>query len=302
VKLWALQGIANIIDGGARLTGQMQVAAAKRVADLLEKEDDLPWPVQLRALEALSSLRQGFEPTRPRQAVMASAAMRLLADGQAKPEVRAEAARAMGLMPITTEVPRYNYKLVAHTAGLLAVDLGKEIGTLIPSPPARVVAASAATKAAARTTTAKRTAAPAAAKAAQAPAKSSAHTNPDRAKFLSALLVGPLYQAFDGVPGMRESGLCHATGDADRAFSDKVLELVKGVARASVDLIYSGSRQVDDRKKDLAGQVSALRDFLEKNAPADRHLVAGGMEFPLPQAEPADLPGPREQPAESKAK
>ena len=65
---------------------------------------------------------------------MASAAMRLLVDGQAKPEVRAEAAKALGLMPISSAVPKYNYDLVAHSIGWLAADLGAEIGTLVPSP------------------------------------------------------------------------------------------------------------------------------------------------------------------------
>ena len=66
--------------------------AAKVVADFLEQEKDLPWPVQYRALEALGSLRQA-STARPKggQPEMASAAIRFLADPEAKPEVRAEA-------------------------------------------------------------------------------------------------------------------------------------------------------------------------------------------------------------------
>ncbi len=66
VKLWALEGIVNLIEEGARLSGQAQVDAAKVVADFLDKEDDLPWPVQLRAMEALAALRYGYDPARPR--------------------------------------------------------------------------------------------------------------------------------------------------------------------------------------------------------------------------------------------
>jgi len=297
VKLWALEGIVNMTEGGARLSGQAQVDAAKIVSDFLDKEDDIPWPAQLRALEALSALRQGFEPNRPRQANMATAAMRLLADGQAKPEVRAEAAKALGLMPITSQVPKYNYNLVAHTIGLLAAEVGTEIGTLVPSRPVRAAAPAAAAKAAGRNPAGKGAGRSIAAKAAAAPStpdKAPVQTNPAKAKYLTALLIGPVYQAFDGVAGLRESGLCHVTADRAPGFTENVFELVKAVAKASVDLIYSGSRQVDDRKKDLAAQVKALQDFLEKNAPADRHLVAGGVEFPLPQAEPAELPAPRQ--------
>ncbi len=68
------------------------------------------------------------------------------------------------------------------------------------------------------------------------------------------------------------------------AYSQKVFDLVKPVAKASIDLITSGSRQINDRKKDLESKVDALRDFLEKSAPPDRHLVQGGDDFPLAQA------------------
>ena len=97
---------------------------------------------------------------------MANAAMTLLADGSAKVEVRSEAARALGLMQISAAVPKYNYRLVVHSAGQLAAELGNRI-------------ASGYTK------------------------------NQDRAKYLTALLIGPVYQAFDGVPGARDSGLVH---------------------------------------------------------------------------------------------
>ena len=125
------------------------------------------------------------------------------------------------------------------------------------------------------------------------PAKPAVANNPAKAKYLTALLVGPVYQAFDGVTGLRESGLLHASGGHSPAYAEKVFTLVKAVAKASVDLIYSGSRQYDDRKKDLAAQVGALRDFLEKNAPADRHLVPDGVKYPLPEAQAAQLPAPK---------
>ncbi len=51
VKLWALEGMSNIIENGRRLGGTDQVNAAKVVADFLENEEEIPWPVQLRALE-----------------------------------------------------------------------------------------------------------------------------------------------------------------------------------------------------------------------------------------------------------
>jgi len=290
VKLWALEGIVNITEGGGRLTSSAQIEAAKIVADLLEKEDDVPWPAQLRALEALSTLRQGFVPNRSRYADMANAAMHLLTDADSKLEVRAEAAKALGLMQIGAAVPKYNYDLVAQTTGLLAADLGAEIGTVWPNSPVRSAASSPSAKAAAAKKTAK-------APAPSTTPKPAVATNPAKAKYLTALLVGPVYQAFDGVTGLRESGLLHAGGGHSPAYTENVFALVKAVAKASVDLIYSGARQYDDRKKYLAAQVAALRDFLGKNAPADRHLVPDGVAYPLPEAQADRLPAPQPQAA-----
>ena len=104
-----MEGLVNVIEEGGRLTAQDQILAAKTVADFLEKEADLPWPAQLRALEVLSAMRQGYEPNKPQKAAMANAAMALLADGAAKLEVRSEAARALGQMPIASAVSKYNY-------------------------------------------------------------------------------------------------------------------------------------------------------------------------------------------------
>ena len=70
-------------------------------------------------------------------------------------------------------------------------------------------------------------------------------------------------------------GSCRNSGTEGGAYSQKVFDLVKPVAKASIELITSGSRQINDKKKELQARVDALRDFLEKNAPKDRHLVQG---------------------------
>jgi hypothetical protein len=287
VKLWALEGIVNVVEGGARMTAQA-VDAAKIVADFLEKEDDLPWPAQLRALEALSALRQGFAPNRTKYADMANAAMRFLADADSKPEVRAEAARALALMQIGPAVPKYNHDLVAHSAGVLAAELGTAIVNLVPGPRVRPAAPAPSAKGATKKASAK-TQAP------SPPAKRGAPTNMAKAKYFTSLLVGPVYQAFDGVTGARESGLLHNGGSA---YAAKVFPLVKAVSRAALDHVYSGSRQREESRKALAAQVAALRNFLESTAPADRHLVPDGVAFPLPEAQAAGLPAPQAQASE----
>jgi hypothetical protein len=291
VKLWALEGITNVIEDGGRLSGENQAQTAKIVADFLSTAEDLPWPVQLRGLEALTALRQGYEPAHPERAAMASAAMKLLADSSAKPEVRSEAARALGLMQITTAVRKYNFPLVAHSVGLLAADLGTQVNSFIPervtkSATGKAVMAPDAAKPAAKTLKGKAKAkdGQVAAPAVTAPPPTPA--NPVKAKFLTALLIGPVYQAFEGVPGPRgdSGGLIRSANGDGVAYSQQVFELVKAVAKGSVDLISAGSRQINDKKKELEARVQALSDFLEKKAPTDRHLVQGGQDYPLAQA------------------
>ena len=238
VKLWALEGLVNIVDQGGRLSAQDQINAAETVAGFLETESDIPWPVQLRGLEVLSAMRQGYNPTRPQKATMANAAMALLADASAKVEVRSEAARALGQMPIGAAVSKYNYPLVAHAAGQLATELGNRVGTTY-------------------------------------------NVNQDKARYLASLLIGPVYQAFDGVPGTRDSGLLHATGGASATYIQKVFDLIKPVVQGTVDLLSAGQRQAKDRQKELVVHVAALKEYLEKNQPPDRHLVPDGAAFPI---------------------
>jgi hypothetical protein len=164
--------------------------------------------------------------------------MALLADASAKVEVRSEAARALGQMPIGAAVSKYNYPLVAHAAGQLATELGNRVGTTYS-------------------------------------------VNQDKARYLASLLIGPVYQAFDGVPGTRDSGLLHATGGASATYIQKVFDLIKPVVQGTVDLLSAGQRQAKDRQKELVVHVAALKEFLEKNQPPDRHLVPDGAAFPI---------------------
>jgi hypothetical protein len=202
-------------------------------------------------MEALSAMRQGFEPNRPKKADMANAAMSILADATAKLEVRSEAARALGLMQISSSVAKYNYRLVVHTAGQLAVELGGRIASGYGK-----------------------------------------NQNQDKAKYLAALLIGPVYQAFDGVPGSRDSGLIHVVAADSAPYVQSIFDLVKPVAKAAVDLNLAGSRQVADKQKELLARVAVLKDFLEKNAPADRRLVPDGTEYPVALLPEVELKAP----------
>jgi hypothetical protein len=244
VKLWAIRGITNIKQNpSARLSAAQEIEAARVVAGQLdEKTKDMPWPLQLRALEALSSLRQGYIPAAPKNAEMAAAAMRILADPKARTEVRAEAARALGMMQITTAVPGYNFPLVAYAAAQLAAQVGDQI-----------VASYSADK--------------------------GKPLNATKAEYLTGLLVGPVYQAFEGQAGVRESGLLHGNAAAARSDIEKIADQMKPVAKAALELIRAPTGQLKARRADLAARVEALKEFLAKNVPANRHLVPDDEEF-----------------------
>jgi hypothetical protein len=145
--------------------------------------------------------------------------------------------------------------LVALAAGRRAADLGAPAGGLVSTSPTSKV---------------KRV------------------SQPAKARYLVALLVGPVYQCFDGAPGARDSGLRRATTTGPTSeYIDKVFEMVKVIAKASVDLLNSGTRQLPGHEKELADAVGALREFLASNGPDTRRLVQDGVEYPPPDADTA---------------
>ncbi len=132
VKLWAARGLTNVAQEGKLEVeiGKGQ-EAAKAIATLLEQQPDLPWPVKMRLIEALGSLRFAGQD----QAANASTALRILADPEARLMVRAFSCWALGLMKIPPQVPQYNYGLVAYFMGRTAVDLGTEIESSFAESP-----------------------------------------------------------------------------------------------------------------------------------------------------------------------
>jgi hypothetical protein len=129
VKLWAFRGLTNIKKYSNKLNAQQEIDAAKAVSDLLVKNQDWPWPVQLRGLEALAALRQGFVIKSPKTADMASTAFQYLVNDDLRPEVRAEAAVALAMMQMNANVPKYNLVVAAHATAQLAATIGEKIAT-----------------------------------------------------------------------------------------------------------------------------------------------------------------------------
>lgn len=233
VKLWAVNGILNIRKySRASLSAVEEFNAAKVVVDLLETDQNLPWPVRYRALEVLGALRQGHSPAKPRNLEIATVAMRVLTDPKSKLEVRAEAARALGMMQISQVVTDYNYDAIAHTTAEIAAELGEKIGAVFSD-------------------------------------------NPGRSEYYASFLIGPILEAFEGSPGSRDTGLLrNATSPAQEKIQH-LDNLIKPIAKSSIELIRATRGQVPAIQKELAAEVKTLKDYLQNNVPKDRRLIPG---------------------------
>ena len=137
VKLEATRGISQVVDGGRNadaLSATEAANTAKVIVDYLvaEAEQDLPWPVEFRAIEALGALRQAALPASPQKAEIAAVLMKYLADGDERPEVRAQAAAALGMLRVSSATSKYNFPLVAYYDGLLSAAIGERVNAIFP--------------------------------------------------------------------------------------------------------------------------------------------------------------------------
>jgi hypothetical protein len=101
--------------------------ASRALADFLNREAETFWMAQVRALEALGALRQASGSVLQGKAEMSITALKFLADAKQRPDVRAWAAWALGMMQVSPAGPKLNYALVAYHIGLLAAELGETI-------------------------------------------------------------------------------------------------------------------------------------------------------------------------------
>ena len=260
VKLWAARGLTNAAQRGRiNLDAAKSNLGAEALVGFLDADPKLFWPAQMRALEALGSLRVATANTSRGKVDAASVAMRFLADPDARPEVRAWAAWALGVMKVPTAVSPYNFALVGHEVGELAVDLGSRIVQEYDEDPA----------------------------------------NFDKSKDLSAHLTGLLlfqvYPSLIGEEGVNDSGLLrspHPTAAAAKPFLAKVDEKVKAVSRQAYELLRAGGAGNKAARNDLDGKLADLKSLLSQTMPKERHLTPGGPEFlPNPAQQVAGAAG-----------
>jgi hypothetical protein len=246
VKMWAARGITNATrQGKDNLDFAKTIEAADALITLLDSDPKLPWPVQLRALEALGSLRLAYNRIR-KTVDAASVAMRFLADPEAKPEVRAWAAWALGMMKVSSQISPYNFELLGFQVGRLTVDIGQLIVEEYDDNGANF------------------------------------EKNKDRANQLTSLLVFQVFPALTGQEGIAESGItksAHPSLAAAKPSLTKLEAKVKDVTRGAYELLRAGGVAQKERRDELDGKIADLKSFLGQATPKDRHLVPNGPEF-----------------------
>ncbi len=246
VKLWAARGLTNAAQSGKK---DLEAGRANKAVDalvqMLESEPKIPWPAQVRALQALGSLRLSVASTPKGKVDVASLIMRFLADPESKPEARAWAAWTLGLLKVPGNVAPYNYTLIGHEIGHLTAELGKQIVEEYDDNPADF------------------------------------DKEKDQAAYLTSLLLFQIYPAIIGEDGVRDSGLLHAPGlDASgRSFITKLDDKVKAVSRGAYELLRAGGVGNLARRNEMDVKITDLKAVLAQNPPKDRHLVPGGPEF-----------------------
>jgi hypothetical protein len=246
VKLWAARGLTNAAQGGkVDLEAQKANQAVEALVGFLDTEK-LPWPAQIRALEALGAIRVAAVNTPRGKIDAASPLMKVLADPDAKLEVRAWAAWALG----TLKVPQgttYNYNLVGYEIGKLAIDLGQQIVEEYDDH------------------------------------ANEFEKEKIQAEHLTSILLFQVYPALIGEDGIRGSGLMNSSVNSKdvntKPFLAKLDELTKGICRESYELLRAPTGGLKGKRNDLDAKVAAMKQLLEQSPPKDRHLVPGGPEF-----------------------
>jgi hypothetical protein len=257
VKLWAARGLTNATQQGSiNLDAAKANQATEALVALLDSDPKLPWPVQMRAIEALGSIRVAMVKSPHGQVDAASTIMRFLADPDAKPIVRAWSAWALGMLKVPSALSPYNYSLIGQEVGELAVDLGNLIVEEYDDNPVHF------------------------------------DKQKDMATQLTALLIFQVCPSLIGMEGVTDSGLLHANHESARkasSFLTKVDEKVKAVSRGAYELVRAAGADNKRARNELDAKLAELKTLLAGTSPKDRRLVPGGPEFAV--APPAQVAG-----------
>ncbi|MDX2037392.1 MAG: hypothetical protein SFX72_12135 [Isosphaeraceae bacterium] len=256
VKLWAARGLTEATQSGRVILDiERAYKAAAALIGIIENEADLPWPVQIRLLEAVGANRQASMNALDRKADVLSILCEVLTEPESRPDVRAWAAWALSMLELGSSIPKVNYPLLTYHIGELAASIGDRIGAEYDTLQGRF------------------------------------EKNKGPASYLTGLLVGQIEPALAGSANVRNSGIlgsAHPSAEANRPFAQSVLTQVRAVGKAAVELMRAGGNLQIEARKNLAARVSELRGVLQKGMPKDVELTPGGLKLPIGSAPVAD--------------
>ena len=253
VKLWAARGLTNVTQNGqVTLDEAKGLAVASTLMKLLD-DSEIPWPAQIRFLEALGSNRRASTSLVDRKADVLETVAMVLTEADFRHDVRAWAAYAIGVIGVNGQIAKVNYPLVTTHVGLLAAEIGDRIVSEYDTLTTQF------------------------------------EKNKGPATYLTGLLIYQIEPAFTGLPSVRNSGLinqAHPSAVANKPFAQSVEGLVRNVGKAAVELTRAGGTAQKAARDTLQARIGELRAFLElpKNKPTDLDLTPGGTKFPLTPA------------------
>ncbi len=266
VKMLAAQGLAATAGNGriALDPNAQAIPAEQAIAGFLNENPDAFWPVQCRMLEALGSLRVASANPLKGEAELAAAAFTILANSGSRPEARAWAGWALGMLTVPGSVQRYNFELVAYEMGRAAADAASAI-LAIPMPedqPARNL-----------------------------------RLVPRMIEPLLRILSG-----FVGDPTLRGTGLSnaqHVNAGPAQAATREIEQRVRDVTAAALDLSKTAGGQVLKERQKLESRLNELKAYLARTPPKSAELYPGGPKVELPPA-PTGGAAPKSTTAEAK--
>lgn len=125
LKLLAAVGVTEAADGGRVAVDPGEaVQLGRSLAGFLERESGAFWPARYRVVEALGSLRQASTDLNDPKVMLSAALLGVLSNPNERPQVRAKAAWALGMLRPSERNSGYNFALIAHHMGLAAADIG----------------------------------------------------------------------------------------------------------------------------------------------------------------------------------
>lgn len=247
VKQLSAEGLRRIaIETGDTLSTADREKAADALVAFLNDNQDAYWLCQARALQALGTIRQIYRVQNREQAIFADEVMAILSSRDLRPESRAWAAWALGMLEVPPAYPQLNFSLAAHEIGLLAVEIGERIVEL--SDP-----------------------------------RDLSSYNPERVKYLTGLIASPIYSSFDGSSELSgASGLRNVRGlGPHQQDVTRISQIVRQLAIASVELTRARGSLISTTRDRVIASLNELRTFLSENEPEERSFIPGGRQFVL---------------------